>query len=115
MAPSKTSSPKHLPRVGPRPLALHATIAATSWLSCAAVLPSSKQGLPQNLPLQWHKSLEPRASALESERRKHPEAAFRTALGLEIKRRMAEFHDGLVRYRKAAYRRDVPAAKIAWQ
>jgi polyhydroxyalkanoate synthase subunit PhaC len=120
MAPSKTSSAKNLPppklpRVGPRPLALHATIAATSWLSCAAALPNSKQNSPQKLPLQWHKSLAQRASALESERLKHPEAAFRTALGREIKRRLAAFHDGLVRYRKAAYRRDVPAAAIAWQ
>ena len=125
MAPSRTSSPKnpprppkpalHPPRVGPRPLALHATIAATSWLGCAAALPNSRQDSPQRLPLRWHKSLAARASDLESQRRKHPEAAFRTALGREIKRRLAAFHDGLVRYRKAAYRRDVPAAKIAWQ
>jgi polyhydroxyalkanoate synthase len=111
------------PRVGPRPLALHVTIATTSWLSCAAVLPNlrnapnskNEPNTPQQPPLQWHKSLAERASALESERLKHPEAAFRTALGLEIKRRLAEFHDGLVRYRKATYRRDVPAAKIVWQ
>ena len=111
------------PRVGPRPLALHVTIATTSWLSCAAVLPNlrnapnskNEPNTPQQPPLQWHKSLAERASALESERLKHPEAAFRTALGLEIKRRLAEFHDGLVRYREATYRRDVPAAKIVWQ
>jgi polyhydroxyalkanoate synthase subunit PhaC len=121
MAPSKTSSPKKppgpqvSPRVGPRPLALHTAIAATSWLSCAAVLPNSKPGSPQKLALKWHPSLALRANELENERLKHPEAAFRTALGLEIKRRLADFHDGLVRYRKAAYRRDVPPAKIVWQ
>ena len=114
--PSRTSSNNRArPRVGPRPLALHTAIAATSWLSCAAVLPSSKPGAPLPQQVPWHPSLRARASLLESERLKHPEAAFRTALGDEIKRRLAEFHDGVVRYRKAAYRREAPAAKIVWQ
>jgi polyhydroxyalkanoate synthase len=126
MAPSLTSSadpspdPKRGPpkRTGPRPLALHATIAATSWLSCAAALPFSKPSSPdkpQPVPIKWHKSLAARAAALESERANHPESAFREALGREIKRRLADFHDGVTRYRNAAYRRDLAWPRIVWQ
>jgi len=71
--------------------------------------------VPLPPPVPWHPSLRDRASALENERQKHPEAAFRAALGDEIKRRLADFHDGVVRYRKAAYRRHVPPAKTVWQ
>ncbi len=105
-------------RIGPRPLALHVAIAATSWLSCAAALPYSKKGSPSpvRLPgLTWHPSLAERAQSLESELAKHPEPAFREALGREIKTRLAEFHDGLSRYRKHPWRRapvDMPAI---WQ
>ncbi len=118
MAPSQTSSAT-LPRTGPRPLALHVAIAATTWLSCAAALPFSKKGSPAapvRLPgLAWHPSLKDRAASLESELASHPEAAFREALGREIKRRLADFHEGLTRYRKHPWRRPLAWPKAIWQ
>lgn len=106
------------PRIGPRPLALHVAIAATSWLSCAAALPFSKSGSPKavRLPgLAWHPSLRERAQNLESELARHPEPAFREALGREIKTRLTEFHDGLTRYRKHPWRRAPVEMPAIWQ
>lgn len=110
MAPSpNSSSSPPAKRVGPRPLGLHLGTAAATWLSCAAVLPNSKPG-----SLAWHPSLEARAKALESEREKHPPAAFREAIGREVRRRLAEYHDGLTRYRNAAYRRATAYPPAVW-
>jgi polyhydroxyalkanoate synthase len=118
MAPSPNSSAPP-PRTGPRPLPLHVTIAATTWLSCAAALPFSKKGSPPGplrLPgLDWHPTLRERAASLASELASHPEPAFREALGREIKRRLADFHDGLTRYRKHPWRRDLAWPACVWQ
>ena len=113
------------PRTGPRPLALHVAIAATTWLSCAAALPFSKSGpfskkslpaAPVRLPgLDWHPSLKERAASLESELASHPEPAFREALGREIKRRLADFHEGLIRYRRHPWRRPLEWPATIWQ
>jgi polyhydroxyalkanoate synthase subunit PhaC len=104
MAPSPNSSSSRPPtppkRVGPRPLALHLGSAMGTWLSCAAVLANSKPG-----SLTWHPSLAERAKALESEREKHSPEKFRAAIQLEVRRRLAQFHDGLTRYRDTPYRR----------
>jgi polyhydroxyalkanoate synthase len=104
-----SSGSKPLKRTGPRPLGLHLGTAAATWLSCAAVLPSSKPG-----SLAWHPSLEARAKALESEREKVPPPAFREAIGREVRRRLAEFHDGLTRYRDTAYRRTAEYPPPLW-
>jgi polyhydroxyalkanoate synthase len=72
-------------------------------------LPNSKPG-----SLAWHKSLAPRAEALESERERVPAAAFRDAIGREVRTRLAEYHDGLVRYRKTEYRRTAEYPPPVW-
>jgi polyhydroxyalkanoate synthase subunit PhaC len=104
--PSSSKPPK---RTGPRPLGLHLGTAAATWLSCAAVLPSSKPG-----SLAWHPSLEARAKALESEREKIKPAEFREAIGREVRRRLAEYHDGLIRYRNTSYRRTAEYPPPIW-
>lgn len=104
-------------RIGPRPLALHVAIAAMSWLSCAAALPFSKKGSPApvRLPgLAWHPSLKERAASLENELARHPEPAFREALGREIKTRLADFHEGLTRYRHHPWRRGLASPPAIW-
>lgn len=107
------------PRTGPRPLALHVAIAATTWLSCAAALPFSKKGSQPalvRLPgLDWHPSLKERAASLESELANHPEPAFREALGREIRRRLADFNEGLIRYRRHPWRRALEWPATIWQ
>jgi polyhydroxyalkanoate synthase subunit PhaC len=104
MAPSPNSSNSRQPappkRVGPRPLGLHLGTAMATWLSCAAVLPNSKPG-----SLKWHPSLAERAAALESERANHAPEKFRAAIQREARKRLAQFHDGLTRYRNTTYRR----------
>lgn len=105
--PSSSNRPRK--RTGPRPLGLHLGTAAATWLSCAAVLPNSKPG-----SLAWHPSLEARAKALESDREKIPPGEFRAAIGREVRKRLAEFHDGLVRYRNAGYRRNVEYPPPVW-
>jgi polyhydroxyalkanoate synthase len=65
--------------------------------------------------LAWHPSLRERAQNLESELARHPEPAFREALGREIKTRLAEFHDGLVLYRRHPWRRAPDARPAIWQ
>lgn len=103
------SPPSSNKRTGPRPLGLHLGTAAATWLSCAAVLPNSKPG-----SLAWHPSLAARAKALESEREKIPAPAFREAIGREVRKRLGEFHDGLVRYRGARYRRTAAYPPPVW-
>ncbi len=101
-------------RQGPRPLALHLGSAAANWMSSLAVLPHARSG-----SLNWNEELAPQAAALASALAKQNPEALAAALSGEIQRRMAEFVDGIERYRRHPYRRRLESASDApallWQ
>ncbi len=96
------------PRQGPRPLALLLGSAAANWMSSLAVLPHARSG-----SLNWNNALAPEAAALASALAKQNPEALAAALSGEIQRRMAEFVDGIERYRQHPYRRRLESASDA--
>src|SRR5438034_3417701 len=112
---------RSVPRPGPRPLPLHLTTAALTWLSSAAALPLLRQlsatsagPAPATGPeaewkwlvsLPWQKAVHGRADALRRDLAAVDPEAFAAAVGREIRRRLDEFATGLTRYRHHAYRR----------
>ncbi len=98
------------PRPGPRPLALHLTAAAATWLGSSAALPMSRSGL-----LPWRPELgeAPRDLAASLERA-DPDRLL-AAVDREVRRRLDLFLRGLVAYRRHPYRRDLPAVPEIWR
>jgi poly[(R)-3-hydroxyalkanoate] polymerase subunit PhaC len=126
------------PRPGPRPLPLHITTAATTWLSCAAALPLLRPSLPtSNGPaaprpemsalggaatmwawlarLPWHKTLQERADTLRRDLAGIDPDQFAAAVGREVRRRLDELATGLTRYRRHPYRRTLIEAPRLWR
>ena len=96
MAPRPRSAHPN-PRQGPRPLALHLTSAAGSWLSSRAALPLLKGGL-----LPWRPEFAVQGGALSLALNllsgKNPaasDAAFLAALDAELMHRAKVFLDGI--------------------
>jgi len=114
---------KHPRRAGPRPLPLHLSMAAMTWLSSAAALPFLRNGSPAtggpglaSLAGQpWHRSLRPRVDALLPALAAADPDSLATAVGREVRRRLDEFETGLSRYRKHPYRRDVSLPRAVWR
>ncbi len=124
----------NVPRPGPRPLPLHLTAAAMTWLSSAAALPllrsmsgrSPSEPMPPPAPsaadpawmslvrLPWQTSVRARADALRRDLAGVDPEAFTAAVGREVRRRLDEFATGLTRYRRHAYRRTLSDAPSVW-
>ncbi len=98
-----------LRRQGPRPLPLHLGVAALTWTTSLAALPSLKNG-----SLSWNPTLAG-AKRLEAElARAEPEAIGR-ALVSAIQRRTVELIAGIQAYRAHPYRRSLPEPPEIWR
>ena len=103
---------KVLPRQGPRPLALHLTMALTVLLTSPGGLPFLKSGsLPWKPPL--------RGRALELARLADSvggatSKAFARAVDRETRRRLDLFFTGVERYRHHPYRRELVDPPVLW-
>ena len=114
---------KHPRRAGPRPLPLHLSTAAMTWLSSAAALPFLKNGSlatdgPElvNLAAQpWHRSLHKQVDALLPALAAADPDSLAAAVGREVRRRLDEFERGLTRYRKHPYHRDLTLPRATWR
>lgn len=96
-------------RLGPRPLPLHLGIAALTWTSSLAALPSLRSG-----SLSWNPALG-NASRLEAELEKVAPEAFAQAVGLAVQRRMASLAAGIQAYLNHPYRRELPDPPAIWR
>ena len=110
-------------RPGPRPLPLHLSTAAMTWLSSAAALPFLRSGSREtsepavaSLAGQpWHPSLHQRVDALLPALAAADPDSLAAAVSREVRRRLDEFETGLTRYRKHPYRRDVSLPRAVWR
>ncbi len=102
-----------LPRLGPRPLTAHLSLALQAWMSCEAGWLGWKGGSPSWKPAQnqsQSQNLTQAAQALNA----HPENAVRAALAREGRARMARLLDGISRYRHHPYRRALADPPVVW-
>jgi polyhydroxyalkanoate synthase subunit PhaC len=111
-APPRPASP----RLGPRPLALHLANATGAWMSSRAALPLLKSGL---LPWRPEFALQGGSLSLALNAQLNPNGpksdSFAAALDEELTRRAALFLDGVERYRRHPYRRDLEEPPLLWQ
>lgn len=115
------------PRPGPRPLPLYLTTAATTWLSSSASSAAWKRG-----SLDWKSGSTAAATALREQiaRLETARAAagadpagepaggtptFEDAVDEEIRRRMAQFLDGIEAYRRHPYLREIGDPPVCWK
>lgn len=97
------------PRVGPRPLALHLGIAATSVVSSLATLPLRRQGIEPPFPLPPKLEARVRAAAESAA----PE--LRQALADEGRNLVEEMIEGIRCYHAHPYRRRDPERPVLWR
>lgn len=142
-APMPKATPRKL-RPGPRPLPLHLTTAAMTWLSSAAALPLLRRASPRSpadpappnppppnqMPphpapkhgvdwtwlarMPWQRAVRARAEALQRDLDAVDPDAFAVAVGREVRRRLDEFVVGLTRYRRHPYQRTQRPAPSIW-
>ena len=98
------------PRLGPRPLALHLANATGAWMSSRAALPLLKSGL-----LPWRPEFALQGGSLSLALNAAKSDSFDTALDTELTRRAGLFLDGVERYRRHPYRRDLAEPPLLWQ
>jgi len=99
-----------LPRLGPRPLALHLANASLSWLSSQAALPLLKSG-----SLPWKPELAQGGRDLLQSLGSARAEEFAPALERELRRRADLFLTGIEAYRRHPYRRHVEDMPLLWQ
>jgi polyhydroxyalkanoate synthase subunit PhaC len=105
------SSPRPvLPRQGPRPLALHLANATGALMSSRAALPLLKSGL-----LPWRPEFALQGGSLTLALAGAKSDLVEAALDAELTRRAALFLEGVERYRRHPYRRDLPEPPLLWQ
>jgi polyhydroxyalkanoate synthase subunit PhaC len=97
-------------RQGPRPLALHLASATGAWMSSRAALPLLKSGL-----LPWRPEFALAGGALSLALGSAKSDSIAAALDAELTRRAALFLDGVERYRRHPYRRDLAEPPLLWQ
>ena len=103
------------PRQGPRPLALHLTLAGLTWTSCLGALPLLKSG-SLNLSRAAPSENPPAGPSAELERlaRQAP-ADLADALRGEVLSRSAALVQAIERYRRHPYRRGLPEPPVVWR
>ena len=97
------------PRLGPRPLPLHLTIAGATWLSSLAGLSALRSG-----STAWNRELAPRAASLAESLSLHPPERMAEALSAEVRARFGAYLDGIARYRHHRYRRALADPPVLW-
>tara|TARA_R110002072_G_scaffold14810_22_gene60688 strand:- start:966 stop:2252 length:1287 start_codon:yes stop_codon:yes gene_type:complete len=105
--PDKAATPI---RLGPRPLPLHLSVAAATWMSSRAAWPFLKRGLLPTRP-----DLKSRAAALAAELQTLPDELFDQALQKEIQSRSRDFIEGIARYRRHSYQRTLTDPEVVWR
>lgn len=110
MTRSSTSAREAPPRLGPRPLPLHLTLAATTWGSSRAALPMLRSG-----SLPWRPELRAGAAALEASLAGVPADAFAAAVEGAVYRRLSALLDGILAYRRHPARRSLAEPPAIWQ
>ena len=126
------------PRLGPRPLPQHLSLAAATWLNSAAVLPALKLASarwespssphaptppsPQQSPAPnpgpnqpARESLRRRWAALHAETAAADPAALAAALQAEGLKRFDQLLSGIERYRHHPVHRTLPEAPVLWE
>jgi poly[(R)-3-hydroxyalkanoate] polymerase subunit PhaC len=97
-------------RLGPRPLPLHLTSAATVWASSRTGLALLRSG-----SLPWKPELAAAASALRQSVGDVPPDDFAAAVDTELRSRADVFLRGLERYRRHPYRRALADPPVLWR
>ncbi len=97
-------------RLGPRPLPLHLMAAALTWTSSRAALPLLNSG-----SLPWRPELSAAGAALRASLENHDPEAFQAAVGRELNLRFSALAEGILRYRRHPYRRDLPEPPVLWR
>ena len=105
---------QHSPRVGPRPLGLHLSVALATWQSSRGGLALWKNG-----SLSWSAHLREKAEQLrqevgQSEAAEALWAQLDGAVAGECRHRMAVLLEGLTSYRKHPYRRRLVDPPAVW-
>src|SRR4051812_15366862 len=115
------------PRLGPRPLPQHLSLAAATWLNSAAILPALRlvsgnweQGKRQGSPTSQqspspNETLRQRWAALVQETESAEPAALAAALQAEGLRRFDQLLTGIENYRHHPRRRTAPEAPVLWE
>lgn len=112
------------PRSGPRPLPLHVTTAALTWLSSAAALPllrsaSPPPAMPDDptglVRLPWHPTVKDRADVLLRALAAADPDKVAAAVDREVRRRLDELETGLRRYRKHGFHREIDPPRAVWR
>lgn len=97
-------------RLGPRPLPVHLAAAATFWNSSRAALPLLRNG-----SLPWKGELGASAAALRDRLADVAPESFEAAVARELQRRALAFAEGVLRYRRHPYRRDLADPPALWR
>jgi len=97
-------------RLGPRPLPLHLMAAALTWTTSRAALPLLRNG-----SLPWRPELSEAGAALQQSLENHPPEAVQAAVERQLNARMTALADGILRYRRHPYRRDLPEPPVLWR
>ena len=97
-------------RLGPRPLPLHLMVAALTWTTSRAALPLLRSG-----SLPWRPELSEAGAALRESLESHPPEAVQAAVERQLNARMTALADGILRYRRHPYRRDLPDPPVLWR
>ncbi len=97
-------------RLGPRPLPLHLMAAALTWTSSRAAL-----ALLSNGSLPWRPELSAAGAALRASLENHDPEAFQAAVARQSNARLSALADGILRYRRHPYRRDLAEPPVLWR
>jgi polyhydroxyalkanoate synthase len=110
-APQTHSEPiERAMRPGPRPLALHLTIALGTWLSSLAALPNARAG-----SMPWHPGLTAKATDLTRDLATTELEPLFEALGAEINERLAQMLAGIEAYWRHPYHRALAEPPVLWR
>ena len=97
-------------RLGPRPLPLHLMAAALTWTSSRAAWPLLSSG-----SLPWRPGLSAAGAALRASLENHDPEAFQAAVERQSNARLSALADGILRYRRHPYRRDLAEPPVLWR
>src|SRR3990172_7924375 len=96
-------------RLGPRPLAHHLAVAATTWLGSTAGLPLLSGASPV-----WRPELQAPLAELRASLANADPDAFAAAVGAAARRRLDRFLAGIEAYRRHPYRCDLDDPPVVW-
>ncbi|HEX6959136.1 MAG TPA: alpha/beta fold hydrolase [Ferrovibrio sp.] len=97
-------------RAGPRPLPLHLATANLMLLSSLAAWPIARRGSPL-----WNPLLQPRFASLAPALAAVDPSDFAAALMRQAMLRLTAMTGGMLRYRRHAWRRDLPDPPAVWR